>query len=101
MATMTFSQVQIINLTPNAAVNINVDASTIWKIESAGLGGTKGTIYLLDDHITPRKIAMLYSSVDQDNYGSPMPFWISDFDGKIVNESNFQGCVSVTVYSIP
>lgn len=101
MATMTFSEVQIINLTPNVAVDISMDASTIWKIESAGLGGTKGTIYLLDNNIPARKIAMLYSSVDEDNYGSPMPFWISNFDGKILNESNFQGCVSVTIFSIP
>ena len=84
-------------------VNSNIDsdpftvpADCVWKIESAGVGGTNGAIYLLQGS---DKIAILATTIGDDDYASPLPFWLeASFAGKFRNESNYKGVISITEY---
>ena len=79
-----------------------IPSGTIWKIESAGIGGTKGAIYLRKNLTNPNtKIAILFSTFGDDDYSSPLPFWLpSGFVGTIFNDSTDSACVSITVYTL-
>ena len=99
MADPVFSEVNTISVSPASPVGITVSTGTVWKIESAGVGGINGTVLLQDALNKP--IAILYSSVDQNTYGSPLPFWLEEgFTGSFKNDSKFMACVSVTIYTI-
>lgn len=78
---------------------INVPAGHVWKIESAGIGGTNGTISLKQ---SGTKLATLFSTFRHNDYGSTLPFWINDsfLNGSITieNENGNDGVISITEY---
>ncbi|MDQ3110257.1 MAG: hypothetical protein M3R17_10210 [Bacteroidota bacterium] len=97
MAELILTEIKLIVLKPKQPLMITVEKNEIWKIESAGIGGTNGTISLLDEY--KNNIAVLHSSVNQSRYGSSLPYWITEFKGILSNESQYFGSVSVSIYS--
>ena len=106
---LTFSKVitTIVPPTPSTAahpvtVAITVPSGCVWKVESAGVGGTNGAIYLLKGTLPdPDKIAILATSIGDDDYAAQLPYWLEEnFAGYLSNESNYQGSVSITEYAI-
>ena len=101
-----FSKAILVTIDSNATSNVyTVPADCIWKIESAGVGGTNGAIYLLQDHGTPppapEKIAILGTTIGDDDYACKLPFWLeSGFTARFQNESGYKGSVSITEYVI-
>jgi hypothetical protein len=98
MAELVLQEIQLIKLPANDRVDIEVTKNEVWKIESAGLGGTNGSIFLCEDN--GEKLAILYSSVNKNDFSSQLPFLLFDFKGVIVNESSFQGLLSITISTI-
>ncbi|CAN5355285.1 hypothetical protein BH09BAC5_BH09BAC5_12680 [soil metagenome] len=74
--TLGFSQVIVTSLDQGIDSIITIPAGRIWKIESAGIGGTNGVIYLKKN--ATDKIAILFSSIGNDDYSSPLPFWLAE-----------------------
>ncbi|MBI3509763.1 MAG: hypothetical protein HY064_03800 [Bacteroidetes bacterium] len=99
---LTFNRVFILTLAPNTDSSIAVPSGYVWKIESVGIGGTKGVVYLKSSSSSDDKIAILFSSIGDDDYASPLPFWLGEtFTGGFFrNESGFKGSVSITEYFI-
>ncbi len=95
---MTLTEVRVITLEPNKPEIIEYQKNELVKIESAGLGGTRGVIYLRD--LKGDNIATLFNSVNQGKYSSALPFWIAGFKGSIMNESAYNGCVSISYYTL-
>jgi hypothetical protein len=97
---LTFSRVIVTTLTPNTDSSFTVPSGYVWKIESAGIAGTNGVVYLKSN--SNEKIAILFSSINRNDYSSPLPYWLNDAfsSGKFLNESNFPGSVSITEYFI-
>lgn len=102
MAELYFVEVQTFSVLKNASLEITLDENTVWKIESAGIGGANGTLFL-NDHSLPddqEPVAILYSSIDEHNFGASMPFWLKpSFTGSVLNDSSYSASVSVTVYT--
>src|ERR1041385_6242646 len=98
MPVLVFNRVVLFNLFPGTDVSVTIPSTAVWKIESAGIGGTKGVIYLKAN--ATDKIAILFSSIGEDEYAAPLPFWLGDTftGGYLRNESAFQGSVSITEY---
>jgi hypothetical protein len=98
MAELVLTEIKFFTLKPNDPLSILVEKNEVWKIESAGLGGTNGTISLYDQD--NNNVAVLFSSVNQSSYGASFPYWISMFKGTVLNESKYYGSISVSVYTI-
>jgi hypothetical protein len=98
MAELTLSEIKFILLKPHDPFSLTVDKDEVWKIESAGLGGTNGTISLIDPD--KNKVAVLFSSVNQSTYGAVFPYWIVMFKGTLLNESQYSGSVAISVYTL-
>ena len=97
--TLSFSQVIVTTLDINTASAFTVPADCIWKVESAGIAGTKGLIYLQDS--SSHNLAILFSSFNNDDYGAPLPFWLSQgFAGSFMNASEFKSVISITEYVV-
>ena len=104
-----FSQIILIVVDGNTTTPVlyTVPAGCVWKIESAGVAGSNGTIYLMQDYGTsppapaPDKIAILATSIGEDDYASQLPYWLpTGFTARFRNESGFKGSVSITEYVI-
>jgi hypothetical protein len=102
------SDVLLYTINPGDALSISaIPVKTVWKIESAGIGNTKGAIYLRTDVVNDlsvtvpnTKIAILFSTIGDDDYSSPLPFWLPPgFVGTILNDSTDTASVSITVYA--
>ncbi|HET6992923.1 MAG TPA: hypothetical protein VFJ43_16445, partial [Bacteroidia bacterium] len=80
MAVFAISDVRLETINPGDFLDItstSIPTGQIWKIESAGIGGTKGALYLRKDLAeADTKIAILFSTIGEDNYSSPLPFWL-------------------------
>lgn len=105
MATFTpeFSQVFLTQLAPGAtSPDFTVPADKIWKIESAGIGGTKGAIYLNSGTgVTLKTVAIIFSTISDNDYGVHLPFTLpAGFVGSIKNDSNNDALVSITEYEL-
>jgi hypothetical protein len=103
MANLNLEDVQLFSILKGESLEISLDEITVWKIESAGIGGSNGTLFLNDHSLADDQepIAMLYTSVNEHNFGSPVPFWLKPtFNGSILNDSSFSASVSVTIYTI-
>lgn len=100
--TPTFSQVILFQLNPGELSSpFTVTANTIWKIESVGIGGTKGAVYLTDSTNNANNLAILFSSTSNDDYGSRLPFTLpAGFTGKFRNDSLNKAIISVTEYQL-
>lgn len=90
----------VITLNANSSSqSIVIPSGYVWKIESAGVGGTNGTIYLKSGS---DNIAILFSSVHNNQYASLLPFWLdATFSGgtfRNENEGGFKGVISVSEY---
>lgn len=102
MAELFFVEVQTFSILKNASLDVVLDENTTWKIESVGIGGANGTLFLNDHDLADDQepIAILYSAINEHNFGSVMPFWIRpSFNGSVLNDSSFSATVSVTVYT--
>jgi hypothetical protein len=101
---LTFSKVimKIVSPSPATATAVIVPAGCVWKIESAGIGGTNGAIFLLNNASPdPEKIAILATSIGDDDYAAPLPYWLEEnFSGYFSNESSYKGSVSITEFVI-
>lgn len=98
---LNFVEIKQITINQGKALKIEMDKDQVWKIESVGIGGSTGTVFLqesLSSGMEP--IAILYGASNDRTYGSQLPFWIkTSFEGQILNDSTYPACVSVTVYS--
>jgi hypothetical protein len=105
------SEVRVETINPGKFLDIDsgaIASGKIWKIESAGVGGTKGTIYLRQDLLNNQnemvpntKIAILFSSIGDEDYSSVLPFWLpAGFVGTIYNDSLETACVSIAIYTL-
>ena len=98
MATLDFAEVIVVTIPSGQSSSINLDSGTVWKIESAGIGGTSGSVFLRNN--ASEQVAMLFSSVNEHDYGSPLPFWLNaGFQGSFLNDSSYSAAVSITRYS--
>lgn len=101
-----FSQVILITINANTTTGsvLTVPSDCVWKIESAGVGGTNGAIYLLQDFGVsppPEKIAIIGTTIGDDDYASNLPYWLpSGFTARFQNESGYTGSVSITEYVV-
>lgn len=103
MAQLVFSQVIVYTFDKSAAQNITVPGGKVWKIESAGIGGTNGAIFLRTTVLTVAdvKIAILFSSIGDDDFSSPLPYWLpADFSGNFYTETANVAEPTVTAASI-
>ena len=107
----TITSVRLETINPGQFLDIisnTIPSGSVWKIESAGVGGTKGTIYLRKDLLNNQnvlvpntKIAILFSSIGDEDYSSVLPFWLpAGFVGTIYNDSLETACVSITICSL-
>lgn len=97
-----FKEVKVISILKGKTHKFTLSETAVWKIESVGIGGTTGTVFLLNDKLTgvPEPVALLYSLVNEQNFGSQLPFWLSPaFDGSFLNDSSFSASVSITIYT--
>lgn len=102
MAEPVFAQVIVTEIAKKTdvpgTVSIEVPAGKIWKIESAGIGGTNGTVYLKTG---TELIAILFTTINRDLYSVHLPFWLAqNFEGELVNDSNERAVVSITEWTI-
>ena len=98
MATMNFGQVIIIEIDPGASVALNVPSGTVWKIESAAIGGTNGTLNLKRGD---NRVGILFSTVSGNLYGTQHPFWLNDsYDSFVENDSPFYAALSISEWQI-
>jgi hypothetical protein len=110
MATLEFSQVFFFVFdkdTPLADTEFTVAADTVYKIESAGIGGAKGSIFLRNDFGNPdiektTKIATLFTSIGDNDYRpSPLPYSLpAGFTGNLFLEGEGVATVSIVEYNI-
>jgi hypothetical protein len=110
MATLAFSQALLYVFDKNTALvdrTFTVPADTVYKIESAGIGGTKGSIFLRNDFGNPddpdtTKIATLFTSIGDNNYApSPLPFTLpAGFTGNLFLDGEGVATVSIIEYDI-
>lgn len=100
MAELIFSQVVLIEV-PDKTVDrgrakLRIPSGKIWKIESAGVGTTNGTLYLQTGKET-NPVAILFSTTDKGRYACPLPFWLPEnFVGHVINDSTAQAIISIT-----
>ncbi|HET6990474.1 MAG TPA: hypothetical protein VFJ43_04080 [Bacteroidia bacterium] len=100
-ATLIFKEILTISILKNSTATIDINTGTVWKIESAGIGGSSGTIVLNNGALAAdqQEIAVLYSIANNQVFGSPLPYWIQPgFSGTFLNNSSFTASVSITVY---
>jgi hypothetical protein len=95
-ATLTLSQIHLYTFDKLSPQQIALK-SKVLKIESVGISGTNGTIYLQNS--AGENLAILFSTFESNDYGASFPFWLPpDFDGFIFNDSNHKCAVSATEY---
>lgn len=102
-ATLAFQEIKTISISKGKPFEIGTDSRTVWKIESAGIGGTSGSLLLVNADLPAgqQEIAILYSAVEDKVFGSPLPYWIqANFKGRFLNDSSYTASVSITVYSV-
>lgn len=99
MATLTFAQVLLYTFDKANPQPINLASDKVWKIDSIGIAGANGTVYLRDNSPVPVNLAILFSTIDKNDYGAKMPFGIKPgFQGWLFNDSNHICAVSITEY---
>ena len=90
MSQLEFSQVIVYTFDKSAAQNISVPSGKVWKIESAGIGGTNGSIFLRTTvlSVADVRIAILFSTIKNDDFSSPMPYWLAaGFSGSLYSDT--------------
>lgn len=99
-ASLEFSAVRLFSFDKANPLQVQLSAGKIYKIESIGIAGSNGTVYLQNnDSPAPENIAILYTTIDDDP-GAAMPFWLPpEFDGWLYNDSPYLCAVSVTEYN--
>jgi hypothetical protein len=102
MAEPAFSQVIVTEIPKRAeesgTVSITVPSGKFWKIESAGIGATNGTVYLKTG---TELIAILFTSTNGNMHSSYLPVWLpQNFSGELVNDSSARAMVSITEWSV-
>lgn len=98
MSTLTFNAVFVNTIPADSSLAFTVNSGKIWKIESVGIGGTKGAVYLKKG---ADLVAILFSTIQDNDYGSQLPFWLDDtVSGEFVNDSNNGASVSITEWNI-
>lgn len=98
-AALNFSLLRLYSFDKGNPQQIQLPSNKALKIESIGIAGTKGTIYLQDNSITPKNLAILFTTIDESDYGAAMPFWLPPgFNGWIYNDSGYMCAVSATEY---
>ncbi len=99
MASLNFNKIYVNTIPADSFINFTVTSGKIWKIESVGIGGTKGAVYL---KVGADNIAILFSTIQDNDYGSQLPYWLDDtvVGGKFVNDSNNAASVCITEWNI-
>jgi hypothetical protein len=90
MTQLEFSQVIVYTFDKSAAQSITVPSGKVWKIESAGLGGSNGSIFLRTTVLTvaDTRIAILFSTIRNDDFSSPLPYWLPEnFTGSLYTDT--------------
>jgi hypothetical protein len=90
MRTLEFSQVINYTFDKSAAQSITVPSGKVWKIESAGLGGTNGAVFLRTTvlSVPDVRIAILFSTIKSDDFSSPFPYWLNEnFTGSFYTDT--------------
>ena len=101
MASLTFSRVLLYTFDKSNPLQIQLPGNKLFKIESIGIAGANGTVYLQDDSPEPENLAILFSTIDKNDYGATLPFWLpATFNGWLYNDSSHNCAVSVTEYDV-
>jgi hypothetical protein len=97
MAELIFNKVYVNTIAADASISFSVPSGKIWKIESVGIGGTKGAVQL---RIGTANVAILFSTFQDNDYGSKLPYWMDDtVSGEFINDSNSAASVSITEWN--
>jgi hypothetical protein len=98
MAELSFNKVYVLTVPADDALEFEVITGKIWKIESVGIGGPKGAVYLKRG---TDNIAILFSTFQDNDYGSKLPYWLDDtVSGEFVNDSNSAASVCITEWNV-
>lgn len=95
-----FNQVIIFNIPPSGNVPFTVPAGKVWKIESAGVGGTSSTSLSLRD-ASSNTIAYFFGAGTGNN--TPFPFWLPDsFSGSFQSSGTnpYRDVVSIIEFNV-
>jgi hypothetical protein len=96
-ASLTFSQIRLYMFDKPNPAQITLGSGKALKIESIGISGANGTIFL--QNAAEENLAILFSTIENNDYGASFPFWLPPgFDGFLFNDSNFNCAVSATEY---
>lgn len=99
--TLEISQILLHTFNKANPLEIDLPADKVWKIESIGIAGANGTVFLQDHAVAPVNLAILFSTIDKNDYGAKMPFWIKPgFQGWLYNDSSHNCAVSITEYDV-
>lgn len=99
MASLNFSQVLLFTFDKTNPLQVQLASGKVYCIESIGIAGANGTIYLQDNNTTPDNLAILFTTIDADDFAAAMPFWLPPgFDGWLFNDSAYKCAVSVREY---
>ena len=106
MADLQFSQVILYTFNKANPQTITVPSGKIYKIESAGIGGTNGAIFLRTNFGSPvvpdsTRVAIIFTTVGDDNFSSPLPYWLpAGFTGNLYADTENVATVSITEYLV-
>lgn len=96
-ATLAFSRVVLFTFDKSTPQTILIPANKIFKIESVGVAGSNGSVFLQDN--AQNNLAILFSTIDSNDFGAALPFWIpAGFDGFLYNDSAHKCAVSITEF---
>ncbi|HTF04231.1 MAG TPA: hypothetical protein VK826_09395 [Bacteroidia bacterium] len=96
-ASLNFSQVLLYTFDKLNPQEITLGSGKALKIESIGISGSNGTVFLQNN--AEENLAILFSTIDRNDYGASFPFWLPPgFDGFLFNDSNHTCAVSATEY---
>lgn len=99
-ATLELSQLRLYTFDKANPQQIQLSAGKALKIESIGIAGSNGTIYLQDNSSpAPKNLAILFTTIDEEDLGADLPFWLPPgFEGWLHNDSPYMCAVSATEY---
>jgi|SRR5687767_2422701 len=95
-----FNQVIVYTIPLNSSVAFTVPAGKVWKIESAGVGGTGSTSLSLRD-ATSAPVAYFFGATSGNN--TPFPFWLpGSFSGSFVSSGTnpYRDIISIIEFNV-
>lgn len=97
-----FNQVINLIIPANTIVPFTVPAGKVWKIESAGLGGSSSSSLILRD-ASALPIAYFFGATSTSGGNAPFPFWLaSSFSGSFQSTGTnpYRDVVSIIEFNV-